>query len=325
MTRAKVLGVGSAVPELRVANRDLEQRIDTSDAWIQTRTGIRERRVLRRDERLFDLVETAARRALATSHIQASDLDAIVVGTVSGEYAFPAMACEVQAALGVDRIAAFDVSAACSGFLFALSTANAHVRAGDFGTVLVIGADALTTMTDWADRRTCVLFGDGAGAMVIRGAEGDRGVLSSALHATGALRDLLYVRVGSRGGFDAEAPRSPESCIQMRGPELFRWAVRCMHDVALEVLEHAGLSAADVDVVVPHQANLRIIKAVAESLDLPPEKIFVNVEMYGNTSAASVPIALDEAVQSGRLRDGHVVLLVACGGGLTWAGAAIRW
>jgi 3-oxoacyl-[acyl-carrier-protein] synthase III len=323
--QARVLGVGAAVPERRVVNRELESRVDTSDEWIQTRTGIRERRVLGRSERLLDLVETAARRALMSSRVDAAELDAIIVGTVSGEYAFPAMACELQAALGIDRTAAFDVSAACSGFLYALSTATAHVKAGDFGTVLVVGADALTTMTDWTDRRTCVLFGDGAGALVLRRGEGERGVLASATHASGSMRELLYARVGPRGGFDDEGARPSHACIQMRGPELFRWAVRCMRDVALEVLERAGLAPADVDLVVPHQANLRIINAVAESLGFPLAKIFVNVETYGNTSAASVPIALDEAVRAGRLREGDVVLLVACGGGLTWAGASIRW
>jgi len=238
--QARVLGVGAAVPERCVVNRELERRVDTSDEWIQTRTGIRERRVLGPSERLLDVVEIAARRALESSRVDAAELDAIIVGTVSGEYAFPAMACELQAALGIGRTAAFDVSAACSGFLYALSTATAHVKAGDFGTVLVVGADALTTMTDWTDRRTCVLFGDGAGALVLRRAEGKRGVLASATHASGAMRELLYVRVGPRGGFDDAGARPPHACIQMRGPELFRWAVRCMREVALEVLERAA-------------------------------------------------------------------------------------
>ena len=322
---ARVLGVGSALPARRVANQELERHVETSDEWIRARTGIGERCVLGRDERLADLMETASRRALEVSGVVAAELDAIVVGTVSGDYAFPAAACELQARLGLDRIPAFDVSAACSGFLYGLSTANAHIRAGDFGTLLLVGADALTTMTDWTDRRTCVLFGDGAGAAVLRGAEGSRGILATATHATGSMAEMLYARIGPRGGFDAEAPRPPEVCIKMKGPELFRWAVRCMSEVALEVLERARLTPADVDIVVPHQANQRIINAVAERLDFPLERIFANVERFGNTSAASVPIALDEAVQTGRLREGHVVLLVACGGGLTWAGAAVRW
>jgi 3-oxoacyl-[acyl-carrier-protein] synthase III len=322
---ARVLGVGSALPARRVANAELERRVETTDEWIRTRTGIRERAVIGQGERLIDLMEAASRRALEASRVAPAELDAIVVGTVSGEHAFPATSCELQAALGLDRISAFDVAAACSGFLFALSTASAHVRAGDFRTVLVIGADALTTMTNWNDRRTCVLFGDGAGAVVVRAHEGDRGVLASVTHASGSMADLLYVRAGQRGGYDAEPQPEPEACIRMRGPELFRWAVRCMGEVALEALEHAGLSPADVDLVVPHQANLRIINAVADKLEFPPEKIFVNVQTTGNTSAASVPIALDEAVRAGRLREGDVVLLVACGGGLTWAGAALRW
>ena len=322
---ARVLGVGSAVPARRVANEDLALRVETSDEWIRTRTGIRERRVLGREERLIELMDSAARRALESGGLAAGDLDAIVVGTVSGEYAFPSTACELQARLEIDRIAAFDVSAACSGFVFALSTASAHVRAGDFGTVLVVGADALTTMVDWTDRRTCVLFGDGAGAVVLRGCEGDRGVLASALHASGSMAELLYVRNGVRGGFESEAQPPARDCIQMKGPEMFRWAVRCMSDVALELLDRAKLGAADVDLVVPHQANRRIIDAVRERLGLEPQKVFVNVDTYGNTSAASVPIALDEAARGGRLAAGHVVLLLACGGGLTWSGALIRW
>jgi 3-oxoacyl-[acyl-carrier-protein] synthase-3 len=313
------------VPARRVGNPEIERRVETSDEWIRARTGIRERRVLGDGERLLDLMDAAARRALDSSGMAAADLDAIVVGTVSGEYAFPAAACELQARLGIDRVAAFDVAAACSGFVFALSTATAHLRAGDFETALVVGADALTTMIDWSDRRTCVLFGDGAGAVVLRREEGDRGVLASALHASGSLADLLYVRAGDRGGIDAQRQPPSEFCIQMKGPELFRWAVRCMGDVALEVLEHAGLSLADVNLVVPHQANLRIIRAVADRLGFSLDRVFVNVDAYGNTSAASVPIALDEAVRCGRLHAGDVVLVVACGGGLTWAGAVIRW
>jgi 3-oxoacyl-[acyl-carrier-protein] synthase-3 len=322
---ARVLGVGCALPVRRVANLELERRVDTSDEWIRSRTGIRERRVIGKGERLIDLMETASRRALEASHVAPDELDAIIVGTVSGEHAFPATGCELQAALGLDRIAAFDVAAACSGFLYALSTASAHVRAGDFRSVLVVGADALTMMTNWNDRRTCVLFGDGAGAVVVRAHEGDRGVLASVTHASGSLAELLYVRAGQRGGYDAEPQPDPAACIHMKGPELFRWAVRCMGEVALEALERAGLSPAHVDLVVPHQANLRIINAVADKLEFPREKIFINVETMGNTSAASVPIALDEAVRAGRLHEGDVVLLVACGGGLTWAGAALRW
>lgn len=236
---------------------------------------------------------------------------------MSGRYAFPATACELQARLGVDRAAAFDVAAACSGFLYALSTASAHVRAGDFGTVLVVGADALSTMTDWSDRRTCVLFGDGAGAVVLRHEPGERGLLASVLHASGSMGNPLYAGIGPRGGFDAAVRPPPESCVRMRGPEIFRWAVRCMSEVALEVLDRAGLDRRDVDLVVPHQANRRIIDAVAAKLGFSPARIFVNVDTYGNTSAASVPIALDEAVRAGRIEPGSVVLLLACGGGLT--------
>jgi 3-oxoacyl-[acyl-carrier-protein] synthase III len=321
----RVLGVGSAVPEKRVANQDLARLVETSDEWIRSRTGIRERRVLGRGERLIDLMESAARRALESSGVSAAELDAIVVGTVSGEYAFPSTACELQARLGLDRIAAFDVSAACSGFLFALSTAGAHMRVGDFGTVLVVGADALSTMVDWADRRTCVLFGDGAGAIVLRSMEGDRGLVVTALRASGSAAELLYVRNGVRGGFDAETRPPAGDCIQMKGPEVFRWAVRCMSEVALELLERTNLTTADLDLLVPHQANRRILDAVGEKLGLRPDQVFVNVDTYGNTSSASVPIALDEAARAGRLAAGHVVLLLACGGGLTWAGALLRW
>jgi len=322
---ARVLGVGSAVPQKRVTNADLAERVDTNDEWIRTRTGIRERRALGRGEKLVDLMESSAKLALDDGAVPAAELDAIIVGTVSGEYAFPSTACELQARLGIDRVAAFDVSAACSGFVYALSTAAAHVAARDFGTVLVVGADALTTMVDWRDRRTCVLFGDGAGAVVLRAMEGDRGVIATSLHASGSSAELLYTRAGTRGGFDADPQPPPGDCIQMKGPEVFRWAVRCMTEVALELLDRAKLSPADVDLVVPHQANRRILDAVADKLSLRPEQVFVNVDTYGNTSAASVPIALDEAARAGRLSAGKVVLLLACGGGLTWAGAVVRW
>ncbi len=321
----RILGVGSALPDRTLTNVDLEKRVETSDEWIRARTGIRERRVVRHGETLIDLVEAAARRALAASGIAPAELDAIVVGTVSGRYAFPATACELQARLGIDRIAAFDVAAACSGFVFALATGNAYVRAGEFRCVLVVGADALTTMVDWTDRRTCVLFGDGAGAVVLRREDGERGVLATALHASGAIAELLYVGNGPRGGFDAPVPPPSDAVIHMKGPELFRWAVRCMGEVALEVLAKAGIQPSQVDVVVPHQANLRIIQAVADKLSFPIEKVFVDVDRFGNTSAASIPIALEEAVRAGRVKAGNVVLIVACGGGLTWAGAVIRW
>ncbi len=322
---ARIIGTGSAVPSVCLTNAELEKMVDTSNHWIVTRTGIRERYVMRRGEDLVDLMQEASCKALAASGLRAQDLDAIIVATVSSDYAFPSTACLLQARLGIDSIPAFDVAAACSGFVYGLSVARTYLQSGEFRRLLLVGADALSTMVNWQDRSTCVLFGDGAGAVVLSAEEGKRGVLSTVLQASGSLWELLYVRMGQRRAVDEEKACPPQWGIQMKGPELFKVAVRCLAQVTQEALEKAGLSSADVSLIVPHQANLRIIRAVAERLGVGMEKMYCNLEHYGNTSAASIPMALDEAIQEGRIRAEDIVVLNACGGGLTWGAAVIRW
>jgi|SRR5229473_2386009 len=323
---SRIVATGRATPRTIVSNQDLERRMDTSDEWVRTRTGIAQRYVLSSGESLVEIAAVAARSALERAGMKPTDLDAIVVGTVSSDFGFPSFACQLQHQLGVDTIPAFDVAAACSGFIYAMSVADASMRAGDYDRVLVMGVDALSTMVDWNDRATAVLFGDGAGAAVLVNEKSNRGVLGSLLRSSGGYRDLLYVR--NRGictTMDAEARRLNEDAIQMKGPELFKIAVKSMEEVSRKVAEKAGVPLEEVALIVPHQANLRIINAVAQRLGLPAEKVFTNVDRYGNTSAASVPIALDEACEAHRIKDRDLVMLNACGGGLTWGANLIRW
>ncbi len=323
---SRVVATGRALPRTAMTNKDLERYMETSDEWIRSRTGIQQRYTMRSGESLADIAADASRIALERAGIKPGELDAIVTGTVSSEYAFPSFACQIQSRLGVTTIPAFDVAAACSGFIYALSVADFAMRAGEYQRVLVVGADALSTMVDWNDRRTAVLFGDGAGAAVMVTEPGTRGVLGSLLRSSGEYWNLLSVRAtGIRGTLDSEARRDAEDSIKMKGPELFKIAVKSMEDVSRQVAARAGIKLEEVDLIVPHQANLRIINAVAERLGLPREKVFTNVDRYGNTSAASVPIALDEAIESGRIRDGDLVMLNACGGGLTWGANLLRW
>ncbi len=323
---SRIVATGRATPRTVVANHDLCRLMNTSDEWIRTRTGIGQRYVMRTGESLLDVAAEASRIALERAGLSPRDLDAIVVGTVSSEYGFPSFACLLQERLGADSIPAFDVAAACSGFVYALSVADFSMRAGDFRRVLVVGTDALSTMVDWSDRRTAVLFGDGAGAAVMVFEPGPRGILSSLLRSSGRLWDLLSVRAtGIRAPMDSEVRRSSDDAIKMKGPELFKVAVKSMEEVSREAAKRAGIRLEEVDLIVPHQANLRIINAVAERLGLPPEKVFTNVDRYGNTSAASVPIALDEALEMNRIRDNDLVMLNACGGGLTWGANVVRW
>jgi 3-oxoacyl-[acyl-carrier-protein] synthase-3 len=321
----RIIGTGSATPSARLTNADMEKIVNTNDQWIVTRTGIQERWVMKQGEDIIDLIYNAGTRALAAAELKAQDLDAIIVATVSGDYAFPSTACLLQARLGIDDIPAFDVAAACSGFVYGLSVAQNYLRSGEFRRLLLVGADALSTMVDWQDRSTCVLFGDGAGAVVLSTENGEGGVLSTVLQSSGSLWKLLYVRAGQRQAVDGEGTRTDEWGIQMKGPDLFKVAVRSLAEVTCKALDKAGLSPADVSLIVPHQANLRIIQAVAERLGVDREKMYCNIEHYGNTSAASIPIALDEAIQAGRIHTGDVVVLNACGGGLTWGASVIRW
>lgn len=323
---SRIVSTGRGLPRTALTNKDLERYMDTSDEWIKSRTGIGQRYALRQGESLTDIAVDASRTALERAGLKPADLDAIIVGTVSSEYAFPSFACQVQNGLGINTIPAFDVAAACSGFVYAVSVADAHMRAGDFKKVLVVGADALSTMVDWNDRRTSVLFGDGAGAAVMVTEANNRGVLSSLLRSSGEYWNLLSVRAtGIRGTVDSEIRRSADDAIQMKGPELFKIAVRSMEEVSRLVADRAGVKLDEIDLFVPHQANMRIISAVAERLGMPQEKVFTNIDRYGNTSAASVPIALDEALERGRIKDGNIVMLNACGGGLTWGANLIRW
>ena len=323
---SRIVATGRAVPRTALTNKDLERYMDTSDQWIRSRTGIGSRYAMRQGELLAEIATDASRTALERAGVKPCELDAIIVGTVSSEYAFPSLACQIQKGLGISSMPAFDLAAACSGFVYALQVADAQMRAGDFKRVLVVGADALSTMVDWSDRRTAVLFGDGAGACVMVTEAGNRGVLSSLLRSAGEYWNLLSVRsTGTRGTIDSEVRRCAGDAIQMKGPELFKIAVKSMEEISRLVAERAGVELEEIDLFVPHQANLRIISAVAERLGLPPEKVFTNIDRYGNTSAASVPIALDEALEQGRIHDGNIVMLNACGGGLTWGANLIRW
>jgi 3-oxoacyl-[acyl-carrier-protein] synthase-3 len=323
---SRIVATGRALPRTALTNKDLERYIDTSDDWIKSRTGINQRYAMRQGESLAEIATAASRIALERAGLKASDLDAIIVGTVSSEYAFPSFGCQIQHQLGITSIPAFDVAAACSGFIYAISVADSQMRAGDFKRVLVVGADALSTMVDWNDRRTAVLFGDGAGAVVMVSEEGNRGVLSSLLRSSGEHWHLLSVRAtGVRSTIDSEVRRNSDDAIQMKGPELFKIAVKSMEEVSRLVADRAGVRLDEIDLFVPHQANLRIISAVADRLGMSQDKVFTNIDRFGNTSAASVPIALDEALEQGRIHANSMVMLNACGGGLTWGANLIRW
>ncbi len=326
MIRTKVLGTGSFAPEKVLTNHDLERMVDTSNEWIIERTGIEERHIADKSVASSDLAVEAARRALEAASLKPEDIDLILVATVTPDMLFPATACTVQTKLGAKRAVAFDISAACSGFVFSLASADAFIRCGMYKKVLVIGAETLSKITDWTDRNTCVLFGDGAGAVVLGPEENGSGILSTHLHTDGSMGDLLYMPGGG-----SQYPASNWSIesrlhfIKMKGNETFKIAVRALEEVVMEALEYNGFSASDVDMLVPHQANLRIIQATAKRLNLPMEKVVVTINKYGNTSAASVPMALDEAVRDGRIKPGDTVLLEAFGGGLSWAAALIKW
>jgi 3-oxoacyl-[acyl-carrier-protein] synthase-3 len=299
--------------------------VATSDAWILERTGIRERRIAAPGQACSDLGTRAARQALAAAGIQPADLDMILVATCTGDQPLPSTACLIQAQLGAQRAAACDLSAACCGFVYALSVADAYVKTGT-QYVLVVGAEVMSAITDWTDRGTCILFGDGAGAAVVGPAEGNRGILSTHLRSEGGLGDLICVPGGGSDMPPSEKMLTEKAqYLKMKGNETYKVAIKTLEEVARETLSAHGLTVNDIDVYVPHQANIRIIKAVAERLQLPMEKIFMNIDRYGNTSAASIPLALDEAVRAGRVKEGSLVMIGAFGAGLTWASALIRW
>ena len=318
MRRAAVLGTGSALPARRVSNAELAQTVDTSDEWIVERTGIRARHIAGEGETTASMAAQASRHALAAARLDASAIDLIVLATATPDQTFPSSATKVQAMLGIDDCVAFDVAAVCSGFLYAVSVAESMIRAGSANTALVIGAETFSRILDWEDRGTCVLFGDGAGAIVLGAAEDGRGVLAAKLHADGRHNQLLYVDGGP-------ATTGTVGKLRMEGPAVFKHAVTNLAGVLVETLAAAGFTIADVDWVVPHQANARILDATARKLGLDPAKVVVTVDQHANTSAASVPLALDVAVRDGRIKTGDLVVLEAMGGGFTWGAAAIRW
>ena len=325
--RAAIAGTGSYLPEKVLTNKELEQMVDTTDEWIVSRTGIRERRVVGPDEATSDLAAEASRRALEMASVDAADLDLIIVATITPDYMFPSTAGQVQRLLGAHKAAAFDIEAACTGFIYALSVGELFITSGKYSKVLVIGAEVLTRFVDWEDKSTCVLFGDGSGAAILVPSEDeDKGIISTHLHNDGQMWDMLMAPAGgSRMPIDEHAIANKLNTVKMRGNEVFKVAVTKLSEVVDEVLEANGLREEDIDFLVPHQANLRIIQATAKKLKLPMEKVVVTVDRHGNTSAASVPLALDEAVRSRRIKEGDRVLLEAFGGGLTWGAALVRW
>ena len=319
---ARIAGTGSYLPDNIVTNVDLEKQVDTTDAWIRERTGIIQRHIALPGQTTSDLAFEAATRAMQAAGVVASEIELIVVGTTTPDIIFPSTACLLQHRLGANGCAAFDVNAACSGFVYALGVADKFIRSGTVKTALVVGAETLSRMIDWTDRGTCVLFGDGAGAVVLT-ADAKPGVLSTHLHADGGYEHLLYNPVGVSRGFTDEPNHGVK--VHMAGNEVFKVAVKTLDATVDEALQANGLTRADLDWLIPHQANLRIIAATAKRLQLPMERVIVTIERHGNTSAASVPLALDEAVRSGRVKRGELLLLEAFGGGFTWGSALIRY
>lgn len=323
---AGILGVGHHLPERVLTNLELTQTLDTSDEWIRTRTGIRERRLAAPEQATSDLALPAARQALERAGIRGEDLDLILVGTVTPDHAFPSTACVLQEALSAKRAAAMDISAACTGFLYGVATAEAMIRAGAARYVLVVGAEVLSKILNWQDRSTAILLGDGAGAAVLGPAPAGFGVLSTHLGADGAGGPLVCMPAGgSRLPTTPETLATGQNAFQQNGREVYRFATQIMGDAAEEALVRAGLAPEDVSLLVPHQANYRIIEAAARRFGFPMERVWVNIDRYGNTSSASIPIGLSEAMAAGRLHRGDVVLAVAFGGGLTWGAAVLRW
>ena len=323
---AGILGIGSYVPEKVITNKDLEQMVDTSNEWIIERTGIRERRIAGECEATSDLAANAARKALADAGISAEEIDLIIVATVTPDMFFPSVACLVQNNIQATNAAAFDVTAACSGFIYGLVTGSQFIKTGTCRKVLVIGAETLSKVTDRSDRNTSIIFGDGAGAVVLGETAAGCGILGIDLGADGAGGDLLKVPAGgSRQPASAETISQRLHFIHMNGNEVFKFAVKAMGDSASRALENANLAKSAITYLVPHQANIRIIQAAAKRLGLPMDRVIVNLDKYGNTSAASIPLALDEAVKNGDIKNGDILMLVGFGGGLTWGASVLKW
>jgi 3-oxoacyl-[acyl-carrier-protein] synthase-3 len=324
--RAGILGTGHSYPEGILTNAQLEQMVDTSDEWITTRTGIKQRRKAAPGEYTSQFAVRSARQAIARAGLQPEDIDLLLCATVSPDQILPSTGCIIQAELGAHKAAAMDVVAACSGFLYGLTLADTMVRTGQSKYALVVGAEILTQYVDYTDRNTCVLFGDGAGAAVIGPVDGDRGILAARIRSDGRYEEQLYSPGGgTRRPATAETLAAGDHFFKMKGNELFKVAVRSMTDISREVLEEAGLSATDVKLFIPHQANQRITDGVASKLNVDSDRVYSNIAMHGNTSSASIPIALDECVEAGRINPGDLVLMASFGGGVTWGGVLLRW
>ena len=322
----EIVGTGRYLPDTVTTNDDLESIVDTSDDWIVERTGIRERRIASADVTVASMGASAARIAMERAGVDTSEIDILIVSTATPDRLLPSTACDIQALLDLSNAVAFDVSAACSGFLYALTMAEGHISTGRGRIALVVATEKMSSITDWSDRSTCVLFGDGAGAVVLQGSDGERGILGTHHRSDGNLAELLYRPAGGAAiPFDEEVLRNRSHLVHMSGQEVFKNAVRSMAGSASSALEQSDLTPDDIDLVIPHQANIRIIEATARYVGVPMEKVFVNVDRYGNMSSATIPVAMDEALDEGRLRTDMNVLLVAFGAGLTWGALVIRW
>ncbi len=322
MTYTRIVGTGRYLPEKIMTNFDLEKVVDTTDEWIRSRTGVERRHCVREDETTGDMCVEAAKVAIEDAGIEISDIDLVIIGTTTPDLVFPNVATLVQHRLGIPACAAFSLEAACTGFIYALATADTFVKAGESKCALVIGAECITKLVDWGDRNTCVLFGDGAGAVIVQPSE-EPGIIACRLGADGQYKDLLYYPVGPSK--DLAKAGTDEAGIMMTGNEVFKVAVKTLGNVATEVLERAGIDQSELDWLIPHQANIRIIQATAKRLDLPLEKVIVTVQDHGNTSAASVPMAFDVGIRDGRIMRGQLVLMEAFGGGFTWGSVLMRY
>jgi 3-oxoacyl-[acyl-carrier-protein] synthase-3 len=326
LLRSRIISTGSYLPEKVLTNFDLEKLVDTSDEWITERTGIKERRIANKDQAASDLAYEASKMALERASLTPDDIDLIIVATVTGYMLFPSTACMLQKKIGAKKAAGFDINAACSGFLYGLYIADNFIKSGKHRKILVVGTEVLSKITDWDDRTTCVIFGDGAGAVIIEPTEEDRGILSAHINSDGNMWELLYMPGGG-----SKYPASIDSIekklhyIKMKGNEVFKFAIRTLEDLVIKTLNENRLDSSKLSLLIPHQANMRIIQATAERLGIPLDKVIINIDKYGNTSAASIPIALDEAVTSGRINNGDYILLEAFGGGFTWASTLIKW
>jgi 3-oxoacyl-[acyl-carrier-protein] synthase III len=326
MIRSRIIATGAYVPPKVLTNFDLEKMVETSDEWIVSRSGIRERHIAEKEIATSDLGAEAAKRALEMAGLGPEDLDFIIVGTNSPDMFFPCTGCFIQAKIGAKKAAAFDISAGCTSFIHTLSLADKFIKEDPRRKVMVLGAEIMSKITDWTDRGTCVLFGDGAGALILTGEDGRRGILSTHLHSDGSLWELLYMPGGgSANPSTRETVENGMHSIKMAGNPLFKVAVRALADVSVEALNFNGLTSEDIDLMIPHQANTRIIEAAAKIIGFPMEKVFINIDRYGNTSSATIPIALDELKRADRFRGGEKILLCSFGTGVTWGSAVIQW